>query len=223
MQHINEGKPSTVPGVKTFIQQAIANLEMAHDTIIESQVVQTYHANRTGNEGKALQAGDVVYLSTVNLTMPKEQATKLISKYIEPIKVLQKNGVTDTYTLDLPEDMHKRRIHLTFHIRLLRQYEENNNILFQKRDAQEFYNVGQTDEEEWLVNEIMPHRWARNKIEFLIKWNLGDSTWEPSSGFEELEALERYLELQGVSDDDICPTGQSAWLDAPKTTADGGT
>ena len=35
-----------------------------------------------------------------------------------------------------------------------------------------------------------------------MQWNLGDSTWEPSSSCEELEALDRYLRLQGVSD--IC-------------------
>jgi hypothetical protein len=46
MQHIDEGKRSPMPGVKTFVQQAIANLEMAHDAIIESRVVQTYHTNK---------------------------------------------------------------------------------------------------------------------------------------------------------------------------------
>jgi hypothetical protein len=71
MQRIDEGKPSTTPGVKTFVQQAIANLEMAHDAIIESRVVQTYHANKKRNEGKALQVGDLVYLFMANLTMPK--------------------------------------------------------------------------------------------------------------------------------------------------------
>ena len=35
-QRIKEGKSSTAPGVKLFVQQAIQNLEMAHDAIIES-------------------------------------------------------------------------------------------------------------------------------------------------------------------------------------------
>ena len=39
MQYINEGRPSTTPGVRMFVQQAISNLEMAHDAIIESRVV----------------------------------------------------------------------------------------------------------------------------------------------------------------------------------------
>ena len=46
MQCIKEGKPSIALGVRTFIQQAIQNLEMAHDAIIESRVIQAYHANK---------------------------------------------------------------------------------------------------------------------------------------------------------------------------------
>ena len=87
--------------------------------------------------------------------MPKGRARKLIPKYIGPIKVLQKNSVINTYTLDLPENMRKRHIYPTFHIRLLCQYEENDDILFQKRDVQVFYDVRKTEEEEWLVNEII--------------------------------------------------------------------
>ena len=60
-----------MPGVKSFVQQAIQNLEMAYDAIIESQVVQVYHTNKKRKEGKTLQIRDLVYLSTANLTMPK--------------------------------------------------------------------------------------------------------------------------------------------------------
>ena len=35
---------------------------------------------------------------------------------------------------------------------------------------------------------------------FLVRWELGDSTWEPLEVVAELEALDRYLELEGVSD-----------------------
>ena len=92
-----------------------------------------------------------------------------------------------------------------FHIGLLCQYKENDNILFPKRDVQAFYNIRQTNEKEWLVNKIMVYQWARNKVEFLIKWILEDFTWEPSSGCEELKVLERYVELQGVSDVQYLP------------------
>ena len=57
-------------------------------------------------------------------------------------------GANDTYTLELPEELHKRCIHLTFHIRLLHQYKRNDNVLFSKRDMHVFYDVGQSNEDE---------------------------------------------------------------------------
>jgi len=42
------------------------------------------------------------------------------------------------------------------------------------------------------------HRWVGNKVEFLVKWNLGDSTWEPHAHCRDLEALDDYLELHGA-------------------------
>ena len=41
-----------------------------------------------------------------------------------------------------------------------------------------------------------------NKVSFLVQWNLRDTTWEPYSKCKELEALDRYLELLGIDDDD---------------------
>ena len=89
--------------------------------------------------------------------MPKGQVRKLMPKYIGPMKVLHKIGVTNTYTLDLLEEMCKRCIHPMFHIGLMCQYEENNNVLFPRRDAQVFYDVRQTDKEEWIVDKVIAH------------------------------------------------------------------
>ena len=81
---------------------------------------------------------------------------------------------------------------------LLRAYEPNDDTLFPKRDAQAFYNVSNDDDAEWVVDELIAHRWRGNHVEFLVKWNLGDTTWEPYAHCKELEALDRYLELQGA-------------------------
>ena len=72
MQHIKEGKPSIALGIRTFVQQAIQNIEMVHDAIIESQVTQVSHANEKQSEGRSIQIGDLMYLSMTNLTMPRE-------------------------------------------------------------------------------------------------------------------------------------------------------
>ena len=58
-------------GVKQFAQQAQLNLMMAHDTIIESRVVQAHHTNCHRQPGELHSPGDLVYLSTKNLSLPK--------------------------------------------------------------------------------------------------------------------------------------------------------
>ena len=73
------------------------------------------------------------------------------------MKVLKSDGANDTYTLELPEELHKRCIHLMFHIGLLCWYERNGDILFPKRDTHAFYDVGQSDEDKWFINKIIAH------------------------------------------------------------------
>jgi hypothetical protein len=73
------------------------------------------------------------------------------------MKVLKGDGVKDTYTLDLPVELRKRCIHLMFHIGLLCRYEKNDDEVFPKWEAQAFYDVRQTDEEECFVDKIVTH------------------------------------------------------------------
>ena len=82
MECVGEGKPSEAPGVKMFVHQALKNLAMAHDTIIESRITQTYHTNKRKGVAPKFEVGDLIYLSTQNLSMPKGHARKLIPKYM---------------------------------------------------------------------------------------------------------------------------------------------
>ena len=74
-------------------------------------------------------------------------------------------------------------------------------------DAQAFYNMGNPDNAEWLINKITAHRWMGNMIKFLISWNLGDSTWELHTHCKDLEALDEYLELHGAQSVQRLPKG----------------
>ncbi|KAG6804836.1 hypothetical protein H0H92_002076, partial [Tricholoma furcatifolium] len=71
--------------------------------------------------------------------------------------------------------------------------------MFPNRATPEPYDFGAPDDQEWFVDEITSHRWIDgNQLELEVRWSLGDSTWEPLSECKDLEALDRYLELQGV-------------------------
>jgi hypothetical protein len=61
---------------------------MAHDAIIEAHMHSTYHqANRHCSEERPFEAGDLAYLSTANLNLPKRRTRKLAPKYIGPFRV----------------------------------------------------------------------------------------------------------------------------------------
>ena len=61
-------------GIKDFANQALQNLADAHDAIIESRVFQAKNANTKRSEEPKIKAGDLVYLSTRNLNLPKGRA-----------------------------------------------------------------------------------------------------------------------------------------------------
>jgi len=76
----------------------------------------------------------------------------------------------------------------------------NDDERFLHCDMQLYYNFGATNEPKWFVNEILAHHWvSKNDLEFQVHWTLGDITWEPLASCKELEALDIYLELCGVT------------------------
>jgi hypothetical protein len=73
-------------------------------------------------------------------------------------------------------------------------------VLFPNRLKPEAYNFGAPKGTEWFVDEITGHRWVGRKLECQVKWNLGDTTWEPVEECDKLEALDAYLVLMGVKE-----------------------
>jgi transposase InsO family protein len=199
-----------MPGVKDFAKRAVANLAAAHDLIIESRVIQTHFANQNRREEPDIEEGDKVYLSTKNLSLPRGRARKLMPRFIGPYTVLHVHPNSPNYTLDLPAELRARNIHTTFHISRLRYHHPNDGRLFPHRDTQTAYDFGETDRKEWLVDEILSHRWNGDVIEFEVLWNLGDRTWEPKKHCRKLAELRTYLALHGVESWQDLPRDQEA-------------
>jgi hypothetical protein len=158
---------SSMPGVKHFVLHALQNLAHAHDAILESRVCQTHHANRHHREDDIFAAGDLVYVSTVDLSLLKGQAIKLLPKYVGPFKIID--------------------------VQPSRPYHANDDVLFPHREAHKFYDFGMPDDQEWLVEEILAHQWDKDHLSFQVLWNLGDTTWEPYAVCKDLQALDDYL------------------------------
>jgi hypothetical protein len=155
-------------GVKEFAQRARSNLEIADDAIIEARVKSTYQANRHRSEEPVLEVGDLAYLSTANLNLPKRRARKLAPKYIGPYKVTKAYPETSNYDLELSEELIRRRIVPKFHASLLRPFEPNDDSIFPSRESKRFYDFGMPDDEEWMVDEIVGHKFIGWSIKFNV-------------------------------------------------------
>jgi hypothetical protein len=135
-----------------------------------------------------------------NLTFPKECASKLVLKFVEPYKVLSALSGTSNYKLELPTEFTKWCVHNHFHVNLLKPHVASNDALFPNKTYSDPYDFGAPDNAKWYVEEITAHCWKGHKIEFLVKWNLGDSTWEPLANCNKLAALDAYLALMDAKD-----------------------
>lgn len=207
LPRMTQALPSTdLPGVRQFAEAAMDNLRIARDAIIDSRVQQTYQANKRrrdenvhGGRTQPIAAGELVYLSTADLNMPKGRAKKLLPRFIGPYKVLEARPEVSTYTLELPEDLSKRRIHPTFHVSRIRRHEPNDDVIFPHRETGVQYGFGTPTNAEWLVEEICDHKGKGKTLRFHVKWNLGEDTWEPLEHIDECTELDQYLDTQGVA------------------------
>ncbi|KAI0039066.1 hypothetical protein FA95DRAFT_1612878 [Auriscalpium vulgare] len=82
---------------------------------------------------------------------------------------------------------------------------------------QAFYDFGRADDEEWVVDAIVGHDWRGNAVMFHVRWALGDYTWEPIEHLDEVQALDQYLELQGVAEWRQLPRGSARDAATPKS------
>ena len=195
----------TNKGIMEFAARAKTNIAAAHDAVIEARTFQTFHANKKRGEDIAAKEGDLVYLSTKNFNLPKNRARKLCPKYIGPYKISGTIPEKSTYTLELPTALQERRIHPTFHESLLKPYYPSYDSVFPNRLQPEPYDFGVTDDHEWFVDEIIGHRWKGKKVEYEVRWSLGDTTWETHANCNQLAALDRYLELHGIDNHSKLP------------------
>lgn len=186
------------PGVRSFAQNALRTVANVHDSIIESHIVQTYHANMRQRAELPSSVGSLVYISTENLSMPKGHACKLMPHYIGPYRVAIVHPKSSAYTVELPPDLAVQQLHPTFHVSKLCPHKANDADHFPGWDTQFFYDFGAPHENKWLISKIIGHRWADQKIEFEVCWNLGNTTWEPFIKVRGLTTLSTYLDLQGV-------------------------
>ncbi|KNZ81380.1 hypothetical protein J132_00966 [Termitomyces sp. J132] len=145
-----------------------------------------------------LKNGALVYLSTKNLNLPKGRARKLCPKWVGLYRIVEAYSETSNYVLQLPVALQEQRIHPKFHVSLLHLYKVSNDTCFSNRAMPEPYDFGALDKQGWFINDLIGHCWKGKNLKFEVCWSLEDTTWESLETCKDLEALDRYLELQGI-------------------------
>ena len=146
-----------------------------------------------------MKKGNLAYISTKNLLLPKGRVSKLLPKYVRPYKILKVFPDSSNYVIKLPPELEHRGIFLKFHISQLAPHEPNDTLVFPGRAAQIFYDFGDDPEQEYQVSELVDHTWDMdNCLWFCMKWGLGDLTWEPLMNIDDIATLDDYLTLQNV-------------------------
>ncbi len=115
---------------------------------------QVIKANKKRCEGQHFKTNELVLLSTENLNLPKGHTRKLCPKYIGPFKILKVFLESLTYKLELSPDLKTRRVHDTFHEKVLKPYIGNNYDKFPKCESHVRYNIGDDLEQEWVIKAM---------------------------------------------------------------------
>lgn len=193
----NDAPSGEYPGVANFARQRKLALMSAHDSIIAARVKQTRSANRK-RQLAPFKEGELVYVSTKNISFPKGLARKLIPKFMGPYKIL-KDFNNNSFRIELPSNLNARGVHNVFHAEKLRIHHPNDDRLFPGRlDTQ--LGTAESDEAEWAVDKILSHSGSKSDAIFEVKWRSGDITWLPYERVSHLTCWPEYLVVMDVSD-----------------------
>ena len=200
-----DSAPSTeFPAIREFALQKKLALMAAHDSILAARVKQIRNANKK-RQDVPFKEGDLVYLSSENISFPKGLARKLIPKFLGPYKIISDFG-NGSFQLDMPPHLKKRGVHNVFHSSLLRIHVPNDDRLFPGRMDTQIAGEGVSDNE-WAVDRIKSHSGTRASAVFEVLWKSGDVTWLPYYQITHLQALTDYFDLLKVSKVSKLPPG----------------
>ena len=203
----NDAGAEEYPSVREFATQKKLALLTAHDSILSARTKQTRDANRK-RQAVPFKGGDLVYLSTKNITFPKGLARKLLPKFIGPYKIVKDFG-NSSFQLELPSHLKRRGVHDVFHASLLRIHIRNDDRLFPGRMDTQVLSDAATAGDEWAVDRILSHHWQGTRTDaiFEILWKSGDTTWLPYYQITHLQALTDYFDLLGIAQISQLPRG----------------
>ena len=171
--------------------------------LIKSKISQSIQTNHGRRPPPMYRVGDKVLLSTKNLPLATAYK-KTAPQWARPFQITKAYPATDNYTLQLPKEY--KRVHSTFHVRLLKWYIENDNIKFPSRKLTRPGPLPEfKDEEKHTVERLLARKIdKKGKVKYKVKWKGygNETTWEPVDNIDS-ELLEDYAEKQKLKNPKI--------------------
>ena len=140
---------------------------IVHKNVIDTLMQMTAQANKYCHPA-LFKAGELVYIATKNMRLPKQVARKLVHKYIGPHKILREITPGATYKIDLPADLKVRGLFSAFHTLLLQAHVPNNDCQFQGCSAEQIISLTDAPKE-WAVKKVLKHAGKGKETHFQLK------------------------------------------------------
>ena len=180
--------PMAIPRVTApAVEERIKELQnLREEALAAHELSKQRMAQRITPRGKPFKVGDMVWLSTQNLSIPG-RPRKLAPRRTGPFIILKVVGPV-TYKLKLPRQW---KIHDTFHASYLSPYKETD---FHGPNYPEPPPDIINGEEQWEVETILDHKGVGSRRRYYLKWkgfSDKENTWEPESCLADSKTLLR--------------------------------
>jgi hypothetical protein len=179
----------------SFAEKMEDILKALHTHLKSAQVQQEESASANRSPAPAYRVGDMVFLSTRNITTARP-SKKLDSKFIGECKIIEIIN-SHAYKLELPFE--HGTIHDVFHTSLLRPA-PNDPLPGQKQAPQRPIALDAEGEQLWAINNILDsERTKENGFRYLIHWRghvASEGTWEPLVNVVNAKASIKEFETQ---------------------------
>jgi len=148
-----------------FAEKMNAINERLKATIAYAQATQERYVNQSRTDAPVYRVNNYIWLDIRNLQTHRP-SKKLDCKNDGPFKILERID-TYAYRLELPNDWDH---HDVFHTILLRRARDD--PLSDQIALLPYPMIEEDDAESWPIESILDSRFKKNKLEYLVKWQI---------------------------------------------------